>query len=194
MNTELDEQPLLPLFSKHKSILSKNLTKNSQKHVSAFQIKAKSRQVRMPKTLKSAHFCQKLVLAIGIYILVIFSIYLQDLPRFGGSNKTCKRFHYSAPESTKSNATYPFPNTFNVGKKLDFSGANTPTSWQNTQTLGYHNSYHKMNKPGDMTFWASWWMIGRVFPWSKALRYRRVLRKCRENGRKLLKMAKNDQN
>lgn len=114
---------------------------------------------------------------------MIFSIYLQDLPRFGGSNKTCKRFHYSAPESTKSNATYPFPNTFNVGKKLDFSGANTPTSWQNTQTLGYHNSYHKMNKPGDMTFWASWWMIGRVFPWSKALRYTHpTLEKQLENG------------
>ena len=138
MYAEIDEKPLLPNVQNKKSTFSR--------------IKTRLR-------ITNLKCIQYLVLTLGIYLLIIISIFLQDLPRFGGPNQTCKRFHYSAPESSKSNATYPFPNTFNIGKKLDFSGANTPTAWQNTQTLGYHNSYHKRNQPGDLTYWASFWMI-----------------------------------
>ena len=71
------------------------------------------RNWRHSKKLKDRETCYTLILAVGIYIGTILWIYLQDLPRFGGTNRTCKRFHYIPPESTKSNSTYPFPNTFN---------------------------------------------------------------------------------
>ena len=69
------------------------------------------RKLRHPRKLKDNSTCYTLILAFFGYIIIILFIYLQDMPRFGGTDRTCKRFHYIPPESTKSNSTYPFPNT-----------------------------------------------------------------------------------
>ena len=63
------------------------------------------------------------------------------------------------------------PSTFNVGKRFDWSGSGTPHAWQNFQQLGTHNSYHRLNKAGRGTFWASWFMVFPAFPWAKELAY-----------------------
>jgi len=129
------------------------------------------RKYRHSKKLKDRETCYTLILVILVYIGTILWIYLQDLPRFGGTNRTCKRFHYTPPESSKSNSTYPFPNTFSIGRQFDWSGSNTPHAWQNFQQLGTHNSYHRLNQAGRGTFWASWFMVFPLFPWAKELAY-----------------------
>lgn len=116
---------------------------------------------------------ERLFYILVCYLLVVLTVYLRDQPRFGGANRTCQKMHYSAPEISKNNATYPFPNTFNVGRELDWSGANSPSAFQNVQQFGTHNSYHVRNRPGSGTFWASWffWVWPIVKKWAPSFDY-----------------------
>lgn len=104
---------------------------------------------------------EKLLYAVLFYFAIILIIYIRDQPFFGGTNRTCKRNFIAAPEISRNNATYPYPNTFNKGRKLlfeNYPNYNPKYAFQNIQQFGTHNSYHVKNTPGNLRFWTAWYL------------------------------------
>ena len=139
--------------------LVKNKRVKTQRKYQLWMTKIRKRLA--PKNLGQATPIERLGYAIVIYILIILTIYLRDQPHYGGSNRVCKSLHYDPPTSSKNNATYPFPNTFNRGRTFTWQGSDSGSAFQHVQQFGTHNSYHVRHRPFDSRFWYSWffWLV-----------------------------------
>lgn len=93
---------------------------------------------------------------VRLYLLIVVFIYIMDYPKYGGTSNQCRKNHIDPPEISKNNATYPYPNTFNQGRKFSEASFHSKYAYQNIQQFGTHNSYHKLNSFGNGLFWLSW--------------------------------------
>ena len=86
---------------------------------------------------------------------VTLTIYTFDVPGLGGSDDFCDSF-YIAPDAPE-NSTYPYSNTFDVHRPIDWSKAGQSDALNYYRAIGTHNSYHLKQYEGSPTYFASWW-------------------------------------
>lgn len=102
----------------------------------------RKRRMRKPSA------CQVLLVLFFGWLIFTFTTYVLDLPGLGGSDEYCDSFYVAPDNISNSSNIYPYLNTFNIAKPIDWSKSATEEPLNKYRIVGTHNSYHIQQYPG----------------------------------------------
>ena len=120
----------------------------------AIHVKQKQRRSCTASSWRKPSLLQVLLALLLSWASVTYTIYVSDVPGFGGSDEFCDSFYI---EPDLADPVYPYKNTFNISKPIDWTKSGLDDALDKHRIIGTHNSYHIQQYAGSLTWFASWW-------------------------------------